>query len=204
MKTFFIPVKAELKVDKSRVLDFSKKLPKNIVIAYSIQYKNLASDIKKILSQKHKIIKFIQILGCSAPVFSKEIKAILLIGSGKFHSVSLAFETGIPVYVFDNYNFKKIEEKEIKKIKQNKKSSYINFLNEKNIGILISTKPGQENLKKAINLKKKLKDKNSYFFIGNNIDVNGFENFGLKSWINTACPRMDIESNQIINASEIK
>jgi len=68
------------------------------------------------------------------------------------------------------------------------------FLNSEKIGILISTKPGQENLKKALSLKNKLKNKKSYFFLADEIDTRQFENFSdINAWINTACPRLDFE-----------
>jgi 2-(3-amino-3-carboxypropyl)histidine synthase len=74
-------------------------------------------------------------------------------------------------------------------------ASYLKFLNAEKIGILVSTKPGQENLKKALSLK--LKNKKSYLFLSNNIDIREFENFGINSWVNTACPRMDFDSGVI-------
>ena len=51
-------------------------------------------------------------------------------------------------------------------------------------------------------IKKKLK-KQSYLFICNNINTYEFENFGLDSWVNTACPRMDMEDNKIINIDKL-
>ena len=77
------------------------------------------------------------------------------------------------------------------------------FLNADKHGILVSTKPGQENLKQALGIKKELKKK-SYLFLANNIDTNEFENFGLDSWINTACRRMDMNDSRIINVDKIK
>ncbi len=76
------------------------------------------------------------------------------------------------------------------------------FLNAEKVGILISTKPGQENLKKALSLRTKLKDKKSYLFINNNIDLKEFENFGIDSWVNTACPRLDFDSS-VINIDDL-
>jgi 2-(3-amino-3-carboxypropyl)histidine synthase len=193
MKTLFVPVKINSEINEKKILEL--KLPINIAIAYSVQYKEVAEKIKKILSKKHKITSLIQVLGCSSPKFSKETKAILLLSSGKFHAVSLAFETGIPVYVLESDNLKKISKEEIDLLNKKKMASYLKFLNAEKIGILVSTKPGQENLKKALSLK--LKNKKSYLFISNNIDIKEFENFGINSWVNTACPRLDFDSSVI-------
>lgn len=202
MKTLFIPAKSKLVINKLKIQEISKKLPKNIAIAYSIQYKNQAEQVKKILSKTHKITKFLQVLGCSK-LKLKNTKAILLIGDGKFHAVSLASETKLPIYILNN-SFSKISKKQIESLEKRQKSAYIKFLNANKIGILVSTKPGQQNLKKAIALKNKLKDKSSYLFVSNNLDTAEFENFGLNSWVNTACRRLDINDSSIINIDRLK
>lgn len=203
MKTLFIPAKINSKLDELKILEISKKLPKNLVIAYSIQYKEVAEKIKNILSKKHKILSFIQVLGCTKPKLSKNIKSILLIGSGRFHAVSLALESGIPVYILESNKLDKISEQEINSLKKKHKASYLKFLNSDKIGILISTKPGQENLKKALATKKKIKNKKSYIFLNNQININEFENFpDIQSWVNTACPRLDFDA-RVVNAGEI-
>jgi 2-(3-amino-3-carboxypropyl)histidine synthase len=203
MKTIFIPAKNNLKLEDSDISALLKKLPKKIALAYSIQYKETAEKFKKILSKTHKIIGPVQVLGCSKPKFATNVDAILLIGSGKFHATSLAIETNFQVFILENNHLIEISSEEIKKFQEKKKVSYINFLNSDKVGILVSTKPGQENLKNALKLKKKLTDKKSYLFLSNNLDIREFENFGLKSWVNTACPRLDMNSNKVINASEL-
>jgi 2-(3-amino-3-carboxypropyl)histidine synthase len=203
MKTIFIEAQSKAKVNPKKISQISKKLPKNIVIAYSIQFKGIASEISKILSANHKIIKLIQVLGCSRPKFSKQTQAILLIGNGKFHAVSLAFETKLPVHILDHNKFEKVSGSEISYLEKRRKGSYLKFLSEEKVGILISTKPGQQNLKRAIDFKKKMQGKKSYLFISNIIDTNEFENFGLKSWVNTACARMDLNNSSVINIADL-
>lgn len=201
MKLLFIPAKINSEINLKKIE--SLKLPKNIAIAYSIQYQKTAEEIKKILSKKHEITSFIQVLGCSKPNFSKQTKAILLISSGNFHGVSLAFESSLPVYILESDKLRKISYEEISSLKKKKTASYVRFLNAKRIGILISTKPGQENLKKAISLKNKLKNKDSYLFMSNEINQKEFENFQeIKSWVNTACPRLDFDSS-VINIADL-
>jgi len=202
MKTLFIPVKSKELVKENQILKILKPLPKDIIIAYSVQYENLAKKIKNLLG-KHNILSFIQVLGCSKPKIPKKAKAILLISSGKFHAVSLAYETKIPVYILNSNKLQKISKKDLEIIEKNQKISYLKFLNSKKIGILISTKPGQNRLKKAIGFKKKIKNKKSYLFLGNNINPQEFENFKIDSWVNTACPRLDMEDNRIINISKL-
>jgi 2-(3-amino-3-carboxypropyl)histidine synthase len=199
MKTIFIPAKIKADINTQKI--DSLKLPKEIAIAYSIQYREVAEKIKEILSKRHKIADFIQVLGCSKPKFSKEAKAVLLVSSGRFHAISLASESSLPIYILESGGLKLISKEEISSIEKKKKVSYLKFLNAEKIGILISTKPAQEKLKSALSLK--LKGKKSYLFISNNIDTKEFENFGINSWVNTACPRMDFDSS-IINISDFQ
>ena len=201
MKTIFIPAKSKSRVNSKKILEISKKLPNNIAITYSIQFQEIAKDIKKILSKKHKITSFIQVLGCSKPKFSKT-DAVLLIGSGRFHAISLACETKLPIYILEKHNLSKITNQDIEKLQKTKKAAYLKFLNANKLGILISTKPGQNRLKHALNIKDQIKKK-SYLFLSNNINTLEFENFTIDSYINTGCPRLDMDST-IINIQDIK
>jgi len=204
MKTLFIPVKSKSYIDKSLIQQASKKLPINIALCYSIQYLSQAKEIKSLLEKNHKITKFLHVLGCSKPIFPKQTKAILLITDGKFHAISLAHESKLPVYVLNGNKLEKVSSEEIENLEKKKKVSYVKFLNAKKIGILVSTKPGQQNMKKAIELKNKSKDKDSYLFISNNIGENEFENFpDIESWINTACPRIDMNEKGVVNIGDI-
>jgi diphthamide biosynthesis enzyme Dph1/Dph2-like protein len=195
MKTLFIPAKVKVNLNKEKLKSLSKKLPENIAIAYSIQFKDLATEIKSVIS--NKITQITQVLGCSKPNFSKKTQAILLIGSGRFHALSLASETNLPIYILERDKLSEISQKEIESFQKKKKASYLKFLHADSLGILISTKPGQENLKNSLALKNKIKDKKSYFFMSNSINPSEFENFSIDSWVNTACPRLDMDSSPI-------
>lgn len=199
IKNLFIPVEYKIKLNKDSKKKLSS-LPNNLIIIYTSQYKQIALKIKNIIKNK-KILEFQQVLGCSILKSNKKTQAILFIGAGEFHPVSIAQNTLFPVYTYypEDNSLKKINKEQINKLNQKQKSAYMNFLKSNKIGILISTKPGQNRLKKAINLKNKLKNKQSYLFIGNNLNSSEFENFDIQSWVNTACPRLDLESNKIIN-----
>ncbi|MBA7494840.1 hypothetical protein ES702_05417 [subsurface metagenome] len=199
VNTLFIPAKYKSKVNKSKIKSLSKKLPKNIAIAYSIQYKDIAFEIKELLS--NNITRITQVLGCSKPKLPKNTQAMLLIGSGRFHALSLAQETKLPIYILENNKLTKISKQELELFERRQRASYVKFLNSEKIGILVSTKPGQQNLKKALNFKKKCKNQ-AYLFISNDINANEFENFTLDCWVNTACPRLDMDSS-VINIDKI-
>jgi diphthamide biosynthesis enzyme Dph1/Dph2-like protein len=190
-------------IEENTILQISEVLPQKIAIVYSIQYECIARKIKDILARNHKIFTFLQVLGCTKTKLPKEVQAVLLIGSGIFHSFALALNPNIPIYIYDSGKLVKLSQKEIEAFLNRKKGAYIKYLSSKKVGVLISTKPGQQNLDKALSLKKKIKGKEIYFFIGDFISTSEFENFGLDCWINTACPRLDIDSSSIINVSDI-
>jgi len=204
MKVLYI--ESRYKLDKGILSKLSKieiaKLPKKIFLAYTIQYNKIALSVKKQLEDNNiKIQNFQQVLGCTK--ISTKLP-ILLISSGKFHAINLFLQTPI-IYVLGNNKIHQISLKEIKKLKAKRKTALIKFLNAKKLGILVTTKYGQENLEKALKLKEKLKkqDKESHIFLANNIEINQFENFNLDSWINTACPGLSNDSSNIINMSEL-
>ncbi len=203
VKTLFIPTKIKSTVNKSKILGISKKLPKDLAIAYSIQYENIAKEIKDILSKNKKITSFIQILGCSKPNFLKTTKAILLIGSGRFHALSLASQTKLPIYILEQNTLYQISKKDLENHEKKSKAAYLKFLHADKIGIITSTKQGQQKLKDALALKNKLKDKTSYLFLADNINSNEFENFKIDSWINTACPRLDMDA-RVVNVDKVE
>lgn len=180
------------------------KLPEKLFLVYSVQYKDLAESIKKqLIDKKIKIMGFQQVLGCSK-ISNKSNHAILLIGSGRFHLINLLTPSS-DVYFLENNRIIKIPNEEIEKLKAKQKSALIKFLNAEKIGILVSTKPGQENLEKAVKLRQKLnkKGKQAHIFISNNINVSQFENFNISSWINTACPGLALDNPNIINYTEL-
>jgi diphthamide biosynthesis enzyme Dph1/Dph2-like protein len=203
MKTRFIPVTIKKEPKYEKIGKLIKEIPeKKLALCFSNQFMEVSKKIYEKFPEK--FVYKTQVLGCSNPKFPKEVGGILIVGQGKFHSVSLAYESGLPTYILENNLIKKIKNEEIEKMKKKEKGAYLGYLNAKKIGILVSTKPGQERLKKAMEFKDKIKDKKVYIFISNNIDVSEFENFDIDFWINTACPRMDLVDAPLINLEKLE
>jgi len=203
MKQLFIEAKAKLdkvNLDKKDI----NKLPKKIGLVSTVQFVDYVKDIKRILEknkkkcfvgngkQKYKV----QILGCdysAAEKIKNKVDAFLYIGSGEFHPIGIALNTDKKVFCFNpSFNtFSEIKDEDIQTIKKKRKANLIKFYSSKSIGILVSTKPGQQNLKQALALKNKLKDKECYIFMFGTLDENQLENFPfVECWVNTACPRI--------------
>ena len=200
------------------------KLPKSIGLVTTVQF---IGQVKKVKSQLEKEGKKVflgkgkhtrykgQILGCdvrAAVSVEKKVDAFLYIGSGLFHPVAISLKTKKHVFTFNplTKKFGKVDIKKADRINKRKKGALIKFLSSKEIGVIVTTKPGQEQLKKAFELKNKFKHKNFYFLIFDTIDFGQLENFPfIECFVNTACPRIALDDSikinkAIINLEDIK
>ncbi len=185
MKTLFIPT----------TLPFDKKLFKKI----KIKPERVVTTIQYLEQIKKHFPEAKQILGCSK---LKKASNYLYIGTGKFHPLRLIKYTN-NIYILnpETKQFYKLSNKEIQIYKKQLKGKLIKYYSANKYGLIVSTKPGQNNLKKAIKLQSKLK-KPSFIFITNNINTKELENFpDIDCWINTACPRIDYKN--IINLEDL-
>ena len=188
-----------------------KLLPKRVGIVTTAQHFHKLSEIKEILQKKGIKAEIAgPVLGCNAGNAARikdKVDAFLYVGSGRFHPIEVQLETGKKVVMANPFTNEAnvLDNFEVQKLEKQQKGALVKFLSSKEIGIIVSTKPGQEKLKKAIELKKKLRDKNCFIFIADNIDIPQFENFPfIECWINTACPRIAEDRKGIINYKTIE
>lgn len=215
MKTLFLETKYSGPIDPSKIK--ANKLPEKIGLVTTIQFVDFLDEVKKYLEENGKKVildKGIQkhpgqILGCEQSAAKKNsalVDAFLYMGDGRFHPIGLNLNTGKEVFIFNplSNEFKKLEKKDIEKIKMKRKGQLLKFHSSKEIGLLISTKPGQNHLKEAKELEKKFPDKNFYYLLFDNIDFSQLDNFNfIECWINTACPRIE-EDIRALNLEELK
>lgn len=206
MKLFFIPAKA--KVGSS--LSFqTKELPNKVGLVSTIQFVDSLKGIKSYLEKsgrkafigKSKSLEVGQVLGCDASAASSiqaKVDAFLYVGTGIFHPLAIFLATNKPVFILnpETSQLSKLDDAAIAKAKAMKKTQQIKYLSADTFGILVSTKPGQNKMKQALALKKKLEHqhKKAYIFSFDNFDINQLENFPeIKCWINTMCPGLSRE-----------
>ena len=222
----FIDAKWLGKIQLTKELEnfLKKRRIKSIALFASVQFTDLNNFIKQIekigikvnTTKAKRTNEKIQILGCDCyeDSFNKDIiqdsDLILYIGDGLFHPKALLLsqinKKDFKSVIVFNPSSKKITEldkevieKQIQKIKRNLKL----FINAKNIGILVTIKPGQQYFSAAKKLKEKLEEngKKAYIFIDDIINLNQLENYPfVKAWVNTACPR--IGTDDILNIEQ--
>lgn len=202
MKTLFISAHAlqEVKLTKEQI----DTLPKPVGLVTTAQYEHKLDDLHNKIKDS---VVIGTVLGCDvSKALMARVRSFLFVGTGQFHPIMIAMKAKKPVYVFNPFDSRisQVNEIQLIELRQKQKLSYIKFLNAKTIGILVTTKPGQQKLKKAFELKKSLK-KNSYIFIDDTFDLNSLENFPfVDCFVNTACPRLPEDSNMpLINLEDL-
>jgi 2-(3-amino-3-carboxypropyl)histidine synthase len=193
MDKLFIIAKANysIKIPKDYI-DSNKK--NKIALITTIQYLHIVDNIVR---DNDNFLLGGQILGCrgeEAINLKDKINHYLYIGSGRFHPLNIAYKTNkrVDCYNPQTKELTTITKEEILKFTQKLKGLYLRFLSSKNIGIMISTKPGQNNLKKALDFKTRFEhEKTFYFFLADTFFPSDLENYKeIDLFINTACPRI--------------
>lgn len=202
MKIMMVESRYKGKINLSNLA--ASALPKNIGLATTVQFLDFVDEIKELLEKNGKTI-FVdkikqkyegQLLGCDTGAAEKikdNVDAFLYIGTGIFHPLGIALNIDKDVFCYDPISavLSKIDKEQVERYNKKRKGAYLKFMEAKEIGILVSLKPGQNNFRKAVELKKQLKDKNCYIFAFDTLDFNQIENFPfVQCWINTACTRI--------------
>ena len=221
MKVMFIEAKSKLtEIDLDRALLAVKDF-ENIGLVATVQFLHLFPQIKAVLEKAGKGVltakpsrhatKEGQILGCDTSAAPEEADAVLYIGTGEFHP--LGIQTPKPVFVLNPFTgaVQRISEKDIRKMQLQQQARIAKFNEAKTVGILVTTKPGQNEVQaKAADLKKGMEKqgKQAFVFMAETFSPQELENFPqVEVWVNTACPRIvdDLKSYKktIVNANEL-
>lgn len=211
MKSIFIETKYKGKA-KIPKLDI---LPKKIMIVTTVQFLDYIDEIALKIKEAGKVPiigqseqpYLGQILGCDVYFKNKEkFDAFFYIGDGKFHPIKLAFIHKKDVFTLNPFigKIEKLDNKIVEQYEKKKKGAYLKFLTNSVIGVLFTTKSGQNQSINIIQkLEEKFPDKKFYIFIADEINFQSLENFPfIKAWINTACPRIE-EDFRCVNLSDV-
>ncbi len=181
-----------------------KKLPKDVTLAATIQYLNAIPAISKQLAEygiKATLFKGIhskypsQIVGCD--IVQPFWEAALYIGDGLFHPKTLVLKGNKPVHCYspETGEYRLVTRKDVEDILFRHNAARVKFLEAHTIGVLVTTKCGQNNMKAALALKKHLFGKKDVMiFLTDALDWSDLENYPfVDMWINTMCPRISYD-----------
>lgn len=196
------------------------KLPERLCLATTVQFLDSIDGIKNQLEKSGRKVSYFhgkktkyrgQVLGCEILKGNSQNDDFLYIGDGKFHPIALKLKSEKEVYIYNPFKKKveKLETNEIEKIKKKYLGALAKFYASEKIGILVSTKSGQSQMKKALEFKKNLGDKECFVFLCDTLDFQSLENFTfIQVWVNTMCPRIAFDDavkirKPIINIEDV-
>lgn len=151
---------------------------------------------KKAITGKSEKLLEGQILGCdysAAKSISSKVDCFLFIGSGRFHPLGLVGKTDKPVF------FLGVENKTLENLSKEKGKLEVKLQlriekarSKSNFGIFVSTKPGQIDMKKAVEIKEILqrKGKKACIITADMLTPDKIMGMGIEVMVNTACPRI--------------
>src|SRR3989344_9031653 len=150
-----------------------------------------------------------QLLGCDiyhsslhlAEKELQEIDAYLYVGDGRFHPLALVYaqkDSAVMKEIICNDPMRKAMTlmglDDIKTKLRRYRGALLKFFSAKDVGVIITVKPGQEHLRPSFFLEKIFPEKKFYYFIDDTVSFNQLENFPfIEVWINTACPRIGFD-----------
>ena len=210
MKTLFIEARSSKQIKLPEAL--IKSLPGKVGLTTTVQFLGSLDSMRKQLEAAGKKVSLIksarsvyegQTLGCIAVEKLDKLSktdAILYVGNGTFHPVgiAIAFNNTKDIFAYnpDSEKFSKVDKSIVEKVQKHKKGNLSKFYASDNIGIILTTKPGQKIIQRSNGklLEKKYPKKDFYYFISDNLNLAELENFQfIGCWINTACPMIVYE-----------
>ncbi len=166
-------------------------------IITTINFLHLMKDVQKFLEKKNiKADVLGQVLGCNIKVTEQsDADTILYFGDGLFHPKAMPAKKGKQTYVVladPISNIARVMTKdEMELFERRRYAGLAKFHSSKDIGVLITLKPGQEQIKASLELKKQFPDKNFYLLLFDDLNWSLLEDFPfVECFVNTMCPRI--------------
>ena len=201
--------------------EFIDLLPEKVALFTTVQFLNSKPALEKQLKEAGKEVIEVrprhakyegQILGCSTTTFDiPEEAAFVYVGDGLFHPKALVLRNKRKVYMYDpkRNEISWLDQDSVRNVVKKVKSEFIRFLSSKNIGVIITLKPGQNKEYMTKKLEEQYPDKNFYFFADHTISFGGLVDFPFVDiFLNTMCERigsddMDVQGLHILNIEDL-
>ena len=206
-KTRVIYWPVELEFDLQRVVErivreCGKRGWEKIELGTTVQHIKQAKKLEKLLLGKKISAKAVQVLGCNynQSLKAKNLDGAFFIGSGVFHALGMQFASRKKVLALNPESLSVKELDSEKDAYYRKRISQISLSSQaKTFGILISTKPGQLNIKAALLAKKLLEEKNKTAILlsANLLKPEYLTGMPFDAFVNTACPRIAADDSML-------
>lgn len=215
------PYTGKVELCKDTLSYLQKNKYRTVALYASVQFCNQLTTVREqlakvgidvITSKADRTHVAGQLLGCNSyhqslnlkPAMEKKIGCFLYVGDGQFHPLALAYAqkylSEIKEIVCDDplrHQMKIVGLKDIRSILLKYKASLLKLLASTKVGIIITIKPGQEQLQPSLALEQKYPEKKFYYFLDNTLSFDQLENFNfIEVWVNTACPRIGFDDQE--------
>jgi 2-(3-amino-3-carboxypropyl)histidine synthase len=167
-------------------------------IIEELKSQNLKPHLGKI---SEKPLALGQVLGCNyeaAYFIRDDVDGFLYLGGGEFHPKGLLLTTGKPVIIANPYSdtVRMISEQDLMNYAKKRVAMISLTKKKKVIGIIVSSKYGQQNLKMAedLNISFQERDYKSTIIYLDEVRSEHLNNFTeIEAFVNTACPRIALD-----------
>ena len=221
-----VHIEARMRSETELPKEFVEDLPEKVAVFTTIQMMNSLEGIMDTIEEsgrepvvfktghtRHKG----QILGYNVQEWQdysdEDFDAFVYVGDGLFHPKALLWKNpDKKVYGYNPFNDTTyiLTDEEVAHVRKKYKAALSLFHKEDDIGVLVSTKPGQFFLQKSLELQDEYPDKNFHYLIDNTVDFFNLEDFNFVDvWVNTACPRIAFDDSikiekPVVNLEDVK
>ncbi|RLE66258.1 MAG: diphthamide biosynthesis enzyme Dph2 [Thermoprotei archaeon] len=213
VKVLFVPAFAKVDIEKVLEREIEKlRGYTSIGLLSSLQHINQLDNAKRSLERRgYEVLIGMgnlpypgQVIGCdvsAAVKVSGKVSCFLVVAGGFFHGLGVYLKTKTKTFVLDPYVGKIFDIEPIaKKILARHMYNLSRALDAETFGVIVSIKPGQYSVGKALEIYRKIKryGKKAYLIVVDEVEPSELENFAfLDAYINTACPRLNIDSEDV-------
>ncbi|WP_319508514.1 diphthamide biosynthesis enzyme Dph2 [uncultured Methanolobus sp.] len=204
-KVYFIETRSDVDVKDVVKLAVNELKGYKIGLITTVQHVHKLEDVASILKEHgkecvvcagdSKIAYPGQVLGCNFSAARKEeCDEYLYIGSGQFHPLGVSLATKKRVLIADPF-VNELRDADSSRILRQRSAAIAKSLDAEVFGIVVSTKPGQERMGLAEELKNMAKKhgKDAYIFTMDLVTPDQLLQFKVDAFVNTACPRLAID-----------
>ncbi|WMW22151.1 diphthamide biosynthesis enzyme Dph2 [Methanolobus mangrovi] len=204
-KVYFIETRSDVDVKDVVKLAVNELTGQKIGLITTVQHVHKLEDAASILKEHgkeciicagdSKIAYPGQVLGCNFSAARKEeCDEYLYIGSGQFHPLGVSLATKKRVLIADPF-VNELRDADNSRILRQRSAAIAKSLDAEVFGIVVSTKPGQERMALAEELKSMAKEhgKDAYIFTMDLVTPDQLLQFKVDAFVNTACPRLAID-----------
>ncbi|NOZ80249.1 MAG: 2-(3-amino-3-carboxypropyl)histidine synthase [DPANN group archaeon] len=197
-----------------------RKLPEKVALFMSVQFLDSLQDIKAALEKRGKKVLLFQtrhtrylgqLYGCNNEKYEGDYDAFLYVGDGEFHPKALALANRKPIFIYNPITKKSGQWKQQYFLEEQKRTraALLRFHSSERIGILVTTKSGQNKIRLGKLLEKRHPEKTFFYLVFDSLEFGRLEDFPfIQCLVNTACERIAFEDRKrffrpVINAEDI-